>query len=130
MYLTPDAWCPIQDTSSTMVTDAGDSVAGISLDTTEETQETADDKQRVKSRRSNITSCSKSKAGLVDPEAGTWHTPNYVHLYLLPLCCDMFALWWHLRLSCQSPTEAKSQDTVTGFGPYLTYLFPIVRETQ
>ena len=64
-----------------MVTDAGDSVAGISLDTTEETQETADDKQRVKSRRSNITSCSKSKAGLVDPEAGTWHTPNYVHLY-------------------------------------------------
>lgn len=94
-----------------MMTDAVDSVAGISLDTTEETKEAAGGKEGVKSRPSSITSCSKSMAGLVDPETGTWHVPNYVHLYLVPLCSDMFALWWQLQLSCQSPTEAKTQDT-------------------
>lgn len=59
MYLTPAAWRPTQATSSAMLTDAGDSMVGIRLDTAEETKEAAGGKEGVRSAPPRISSCSE-----------------------------------------------------------------------
>lgn len=47
----------------------------------------------------------RPKAGLADLERGAslWPAPKFVHLFLVPLCRDVFALWWQPQLSLQSP---------------------------